>query len=305
MLAALLVPAWLCVGCAPGTAGSDGPAMTRPAEPVATTRSAEDLDRMLLDRPSVPVTEPQGGAAPREPASELPAEGSMVIDRRCRLRGGEAGWVLLQFDHESDRPDVRDRRALPCRLLERMEDLDGEHRAARFRVSGETTVFDDRAYLLPRKATLERPQEPAAEAATTRPATQPATVPATGPTATAPAATAADEIIGKLLQEQPGKPVIARGVETQTGMGYVVDRLVRILPDDRGRWWLARFESDNTLSDEPVRLLPCKLLERARAMAMGSDGGLIFRVSGELTRYKGRSYLLLRKVLRERDLGRL
>ena len=60
---------------------------------------------------------------------------------------------------------------------------------------------------------------------------------------------------------------------------------------------MARFESDNTLADEPIRLLPCKLLQKAKRR-----GGRL-RISGEITRYQGRRYLLLRKVLPERRMG--
>ena len=96
--------------------------------------------------------------------------------------------------------------------------------------------------------------------------------------------------------------MIPQPVETEAEAGYVVDRLVRILPDERERWWLARFESDNTLADAPVRLLPCRLLEQARTAADEAEEPPVFRVSGEVTRYKGRRYLLLRKLLQERDL---
>ena len=76
--------------------------------------------------------------------------------------------------------------------------------------------------------------------------------------------------------------------------------IVRVLPDGSGRWSLARFEADNALRDPPLRVLPSLLREVAEAK--GSDGQVL-RISGEISRYKGRRYLLLRKVLKERQMG--
>jgi len=71
-------------------------------------------------------------------------------------------------------------------------------------------------------------------------------------------------------------------------------------------WWEARFVSDNTLQDQPIRLLPCKLLQVAESLharqRWGGDTAR-FRVSGLITNYKGKQYLLLRKVVVERDMG--
>ena len=86
----------------------------------------------------------------------------------------------------------------------------------------------------------------------------------------------------------------------------MADRLVRILPEKKAGWWVAAFEGDNTLREAPLRLLPCRFLERAEnAVGNSKDTGVRFRVSGEVTTYKARRYLLLRKLLPERDMGQL
>ena len=77
----------------------------------------------------------------------------------------------------------------------------------------------------------------------------------------------------------------------------LIDRTVRIARSADGHWMEAHFEADNTLQEQPLALLPCRLLERAEAV----DGKV--RITGILRRYKGREYLLLRKVLAERDMG--
>jgi hypothetical protein len=90
-----------------------------------------------------------------------------------------------------------------------------------------------------------------------------------------------------------------------------------------------RFYADNTLQEPPLRLLPCTELERATKAASGANAPAAnkpasgvntaannmaagsptttkkFRISGELSEYKGRRYLLLRKVQVERDMGQL
>ena len=77
----------------------------------------------------------------------------------------------------------------------------------------------------------------------------------------------------------------------------IVDRLVRVLPDPASPWWNVRFEADNALGEPPLRVLPSRFLRTAQRL-----GGKL-RVTGEMTHYKGQSYILLRKVLPERPLG--
>ena len=84
----------------------------------------------------------------------------------------------------------------------------------------------------------------------------------------------------------------------------VTDRLVRILPNPKDGWWQAVFVADNTLQEAPVRLLPCEMLEQAEnAVIVGGGQTARYRISGEVTEYKGKQYLLLRKRLVEHDMG--
>ncbi|MGC9455575.1 MAG: hypothetical protein ACP5HU_12030 [Phycisphaerae bacterium] len=288
----------LVAGCAAGTDAERTQPSAEPNQPAATTRPPENLERMLLDRPSVPVIVSEDGPVEQEEEPDLPPEGTMVIDQPGRLRDRSGDWVLLEFtgDRAAGLPEVI--RVLPCELLERMEELADSRQRALFRVSGEVTRHEDHAYLLPRKATLEAPPQRSVEQVTTEPTTR--------PVATAPAERTAspDEIIGKLLQEQPGKPVLPVETDTEGQGRFVIDRLIRIVPDERGRWHLARFESDNTLSDRPMRLLPCRALEQAMEVFDEHETPPPFHVSGEVTRYRGDTYLLPRKLVLKRGLGR-
>ncbi len=65
--------------------------------------------------------------------------------------------------------------------------------------------------------------------------------------------------------------------------------------------WLFAFESDGrTMSDPPIVLLPNSWLEKMEADVAASPDPIIFRIGGEVTTYRGKNHLLLRKVLVER-----
>jgi hypothetical protein len=148
--------------------------------------------------------------------------------------------------------------------------------------------------------------------------------------------TSADVIAARLLADRPAQPVhvprdpgppsaapsVAPSVAPQLSedRGEMrIDRLVvisgphadydafmRAGPGDSEGWWAARFVSDNTLQDQPVRLLPCRLLmvaEKLHAERRRAGKTARFRVSGIITQYKGGQYMLLRKAVVERDLG--
>jgi hypothetical protein len=52
-----------------------------------------------------------------------------------------------------------------------------------------------------------------------------------------------------------------------------------------------------------MRLLPCRHLDRAERLADDPTArSVVLRVSGDVLTYRGKNYLLLRKVLREREL---
>jgi hypothetical protein len=304
----------------------------------------QKLTRLLLDKPEVPITLPKDMEKPAESAP-LPAEGTMLVDRLCRL-GSERDsyWLVLTFEPEPGRPagqptggDEIDRRVLPCELMEQMETLAARTPGTRFRMSGEITVFEGHAYVLPTKVTvlpheaLSAPVPAAPAPAQPSPAetTNAASTPLGGPRpgkapadAGKPGELTSDDLLHALLSENAGRPIQTVPVlpdspkpasVAPTGPGVlsaargemVADRLVRIVPDPQGRWWIAAFEADNTLQEPPMRLLPCAMLAKAKSLAGEARPGRmrIFRVSGKVTRYEGNRYLLLRKVIVELNLG--
>jgi len=304
------------------------------AEPVAAEDDADGLGGAMLDRPEVPITRPQNYQEKTKPP-ELPAEGTMVFDRLCRLERDPSGWLLLSFANGEDETPEAPRWALPCRLLEKMEGVAAKTPGVIFRISGESTVYDNRSFLLLRKVTARMPAEdpappkpPKARKAPPLPAPRPkpAETPkkATTQGDTSDETPSSEDILNQLLKDKPGKPIIPEIESVQdvpvkapsvapapkektlpVGRGnMVVDRIVTLLPAGVGKWMQVSFVSDNTLREPPMRLLPCTKLTQAEALAVSGAGKSVrLRVTGEITVYKGRRYLLLRKLLVERDLG--
>jgi hypothetical protein len=89
--------------------------------------------------------------------------------------------------------------------------------------------------------------------------------------------------------------------------GYILaDRTGRLVRQDE--WWVFSFVGDNNPTespDPPMRLLPNQMLERAVRETEGAGQRVEFIVSGEVTDFMGENYLLLRKLLRKRELGNL
>jgi len=276
------------------------------------------LDQILLDRPEVPITEPKRPDRSPRPRRDLPADGSMVVDARCRLeREAQTGWFILRFLPSGDGSAVPvPRRVLQCELLEQMEAIIAKNPRAVFRVSGETTVFMNRCFLMPHKVTVEGASGPVVARPREDEPVEQATSMRTGATKAS-----SEDILSQLVSEDLGRPVVPESSRPDTprrtdgsvapaarqlivAEPIVVNRVVRILPEQQGGWLVARFESDNTLQEPPVRLLPSALLETARKLRKAGPTNLAkLQISGNITWYHGRRYLLLRSVIPVRHMG--
>ncbi len=119
-----------------------------------------------------------------------------------------------------------------------------------------------------------------------------------------PAVTPEVKVEGGDVKITPIEPATTGRSTSYANESFVIDRPGRVLPDGDG--WSFAFENrGNHPSDKPLRLLPNRLLETALAQSAGGSRGVVFLVTGEVTVYKGRSYMLLRKVIARRDLGNL
>ena len=144
---------------------------------------------------------------------------------------------------------------------------------------------------------------------------------------TSPAQPDPEEIISRLKEERtPSVPIppVREEVEKEEGAteffqqvspnvelepllpegAYLVDRSGRLVK--QGRWWTFVLEDrGEVVRSRPMRVLPSQLLETMEYASQDGTGDVVFVVSGEITEFHGVNYLLLRKVLIQRDLGNL
>lgn len=81
---------------------------------------------------------------------------------------------------------------------------------------------------------------------------------------------------------------------------YIADRRGRLVKSGEG--WRFVFEADGkSMGDPPIKVLPNRWLEKMESDVAASHEALVFQVSGEVTVYHNENYLLLRKVLIERE----
>ncbi len=139
------------------------------------------------------------------------------------------------------------------------------------------------------------------------PMTQPTTRPSTQSTY--------DRLLGSdmTVAEKPLQPIANRAPDNTTGANavapgapqlptkregtFVIDRMGRLARSADGGWEF-NFDADGAaMQDPPMKVLPnLKLMVMEDAIESGG-GDLRFRVSGSLTEYRGRNYILLEKVV--------
>ena len=149
----------------------------------------------------------------------------------------------------------------------------------------------------------------AALAQTTRPAT------------TQPSRQSAEEMLTQLLRPttQAAKPLqpIADGgggvVNRMTGAGalpagapqmnvlsegtVLVDRVGRIARTTDGQHWELTLDSDGrVMKDPPMLVLPNRILTAMQMAVIGQSADIKFRISGEVTEYDNRNYILIQKA---------
>jgi len=265
----------------------------------------------LLDRQTIPVTEPGDGDAGDE-GPALPVAGSVLSDRLCRIsKDDESGWVLVTFPPQDDLPDEPPRWALPNRMLAEMVRTADERPDVVFRVTGENTVYKHRPFILLQMASIESQRVPAGAG--------------DSDSDDGSGGLDSDAILTELLRDRPAEPVLPESAQPyeqreqapseaptdddehvyHPGRGnMVIDRIVIVMPTGHGEWMEAVFESDNTGHEPPLRLLPSSMLAQAEGIAASKPMEAVrFHISAEITEYHDRRYLLIRKLIEQRDMG--
>ena len=229
---------------------------------------------------------------PALPATAAPTgllrEGKFMLQVTGSLqRGGQPGvWV---FRNVGDNPGRQpfELTLMPCTLLASLEQLveSMPDEQIVFDLTGQVFVYRGRNFLMPTHAPRlvdyvppSRPDEIDLEAAA--PADSAEAIlrdldRAVGPLVLSPRRAAAD------TTSQP----VAPGTMVLWRHGWMVR--------EPGGAWLFVFGADATgLGDPPMILLPCRMLEDMERHALRSSPDKPLLLSGRVTRYRGRNYLL-------------
>ena len=92
----------------------------------------------------------------------------------------------------------------------------------------------------------------------------------------------------------PGSPAVTLRREGS----FLVDQVGRLSRSADGQQMEFVFETDGkTMKDPPVILLPCLKLMGMESAVKTNNRDLKFRISGMVTEYNGRNYVLLEKVV--------
>jgi hypothetical protein len=98
-----------------------------------------------------------------------------------------------------------------------------------------------------------------------------------------------------------GAAAIAPGAQQMTVLRegtFLVDRTGRLTRSSDGQSWEFSFDSDaRSMKDPPVVILPNLKLMSMEQAVKGSNRDLRFRITGMVTEYAGRNYVLLEKVV--------
>ena len=324
--AAMLV-AWLSCLAMSERPVDDALETDRTLKPTTRNDVVDLTDFDPLEAEPAGVIKPRSYKPPPRKTAELPPEGSQIVGRLCIISSDRSGWVLARFPADGDRKAIRPRWVLPNETLEAIETLHAKNPKLLFGVSGEMTVYRRNSFILIRRVTVTEPDEKATAGTATdgntaaAPAVQPKSGGQTTRAAQPTTAPSSADLMNTLLSEKNPTPVIlprrkekidasrvksvapgAKGdvIEPATAR-LVVDRLITVQQTGQANWRQATFEADNTLREPPVLLLPCRLLAFAEAQSPSTR----LRVTGEITKYKGKRYILLRKVIVEREMNRL
>ena len=101
-----------------------------------------------------------------------------------------------------------------------------------------------------------------------------------------------DPATGKIVAPNPPAPNLVREGT------YVVDRVGRLTKTADGQQWEVSFEADGrTMKDPPMLILPNLKLAAMEQAVSAQSRDLRFRITGMVTEYKGKNYILLEKVL--------
>ena len=156
-------------------------------------------------------------------------------------------------------------------------------------------------------------------ATTSAPATRRAPATATAP-ATLPTA---ENVLEELLHSKPTVAPVAAHPSTEPALPALDSpapgepkaklmrerdtferRIGRLNKDEKSGNWVFSFDADGQdMKDPPLIIVPSLMLEAMEKLSEGGNKPVKFRISGEVTQYKSRNYLIIRYAQVVKDLN--
>jgi hypothetical protein len=104
---------------------------------------------------------------------------------------------------------------------------------------------------------------------------------------------------GGIVDRSTGANAVAPGAPTLPVLPEgtnVFDRVGRLARTQDGQWELTLESDGKVMKDPPLLVLPNKTLSQMEHALANNDADLRFRISGELTEYNGRNYILIQRA---------
>lgn len=275
---------------------------------VETTNAPPTAEDMLKElrraHPINDVISPVGSKWAGDAAAQrkLWPEGWSVVDRSGFLKR-DGDWWLFAFEPDNGDPPIR---LIPNANLEVLvRTAVHVSTPVKFIISGLTTVFKDRNYLLVRSVTRDRQAPDLTKQPT--PATNPDVKPV-------PTTASTDDVLGMMQDQAPetdlldtrgrlGVPEAASATRTLLPDGAtVINRPARVVR--QGALYRLVFESDHPDNPEPpLTMLPNQNMMRMTRLATTDNLGLVFIVSGEVTQFQGENFVLVQSATQRMASG--
>ncbi|MDP6987718.1 MAG: hypothetical protein QGG74_06710 [Phycisphaerales bacterium] len=243
------------------------------------------------------------------PPAPLVPNGAILTNVESQMVRPEPGdpWTLRLVGEAADpKGRVRDFILMPSRVLEEMENAIGASSGpVTFTVTGEVSLFDGRNWLMPHHVAMQTAHTQRAE-----PTAEPAdpNEPEDGMRSGESAGDSIADIVADLQSSirtlprslDAGQMIAARDDATPDGT-LVLSRRGRILRGRHGAWVFV-FDADAWgEGDAPVVLLPSPTLNTIIAQGKRSDYRDPLHISGALSHYRGRRFLVPTAITGLRD----
>lgn len=260
-------------------------AVSTSTAPAATMESAQNyLQNILGEKGTLGTTGPAilPASGPKLEANGMLREGQQIQMRGGQLKKDVDGNSIFVFD-ERQEPRYPPMGVIPSRRLERMEDVafaEGRNGSdTNFTIDAEVTQFRGKNYLYINS--------------------NPGGIPKRAATATATASAPAAKV-AFIDVPAPSTPVTVLHPETFV----ITGRDGRFIKDLKTGIELFTFYSDGQkMFDPPMGLIPCRMLAQLEDLSEMGNKPLRFKVSGEVTLYRGKNYLYLRTAIEVKDMN--